>query len=339
VSRLTFAKLALSVALPLSLSTAACKAKTKPAAKSAPTNVAPGSGASATLNAPTAPVAIAPPDLSAATGPSTDLEAALAAWNKGSPDTVGLAVKGLVDWSKARGAMPALPPRPIDAQPARYALFKMARTLIETRSEDPALVEATLYLAQRMRREAATMMEATFGGQLADAVISLNKVPPAFAAKYAPTDDEVLQAFAAEASQVARVNAWQKTDDGQKTMAAAKAEAAKAGSNAGGPTLPTDADQLAAIGFFAAITKNMPTDKAGFLVHLKSQCDIASKSSSKLLVDVSRILPQHAERMFGYVTGYQTWLRGELGAAPATVPTAPPTPSEPGVEHGATSPH
>ncbi len=336
MSRATFTKLALSVALPLSLGTAACKAKPKPAAKNAPTNLAPvGSGTSATLNAPIAPpVAIVPPDLSAATGPSTELDAALAAWNKGSPDTVGLAVKGVVDWSKARGTMPALPARPIDAQPARYALFKMARTLIETRSEDPALVEATLYLAQRMRREAATMMEATFGGQLADAVISLNKVPPAFAAKYAPTDDEVLQAFAAEASQVARVNAWQKTDDGQKTMAAAKAEAAnaaKAGSNAGGPTLPTDADQLAAIEFFAAVTKNMPMDKAGFLVHLKAQCDIASKSSSKLLVDVSRILPQHAERMFGYVSGYQAWLRGELGKS--TAPTIP-TPIEPSAGGG-----
>lgn len=335
--RVSFAKLALSLALPLgmTITTGACKAKPTANGQAAP---AIGSGSSATLKAPAVPpVVITPPDVSAPTGPSTELNAALAAWSKGSPDTVGLAVKGLVDWSKARGAMPALPPRPIDAQPARYALFKMARTLIETRSEDPALVEATLYLAQRMRREAATMMEATFGGQLADAVISLNKVPPAFATKYAPTDDEVLQAFAAEANQVARVNAWQKTDDGQKTMAAAKAEAAKAGSNATGPTLPTDADQLAAIEFFAAITKNMPTDKAGFLVHLKSQCELASKSSSKLLVDVSRILPQHAERMFGYVSGYQAWLRGELGAAPAPVPTAP-TPTVP-LEPGTGSPH
>ncbi len=334
-----FAKLIWSLALPLGLTTAACKGKTKPATKSATTTVVPseGSGVSATLKAPaTPPAVIAPPDLSAPSGLSTELDAALAAWNKGSPDTVGLAVKGLVDWSKARGAMPALPPRPIDAQPARYALFKMARTLIETRSEDPALVEATLYLAQRMRREATTMMEATFGGQLADAVISLNKVPPAFAAKYAPTDDEVLQAFAAEASQVARVNAWQKTDDGQKTMAAAKAEAAAAGSNATGPTLPTDADQLAAIEFFAAVTKNMPPDKTGFLVHLKSQCDLAGKSSSKLLVDVSRILPQHAERMFGYVSGYQAWLRGEL--APAGVP-APTAPNESGSAHGAGNGH
>lgn len=324
----------LGVATATSFASAGCKNNSKPAAKAPPPpavmtgSAQAGSGSAEAPKPP--PIAITPPNLTAPAGPSKDLEDALAAWVKGTPDTVGLAVKGLVDWSKARGALPPLPARPIDAQPSRYQLFKMARTLIETRGQDQALVEATLYLAQRMRREASTMMEATFGGQLADAVISLNKVPPPFAPQYAPTDDEVVQAFAAEGKQVARVYAWQQTDDGKKTMLEAKAEAAKAGSNSAGagPTLPTEADQKAAIDFFAGVTKDMPTSKSGFLEHLKKQCDAASASPSKLLVDVARILPQHSERMFGYVSGYQAWMRGELMPAAGT-PAAPAAPTTP----------
>jgi len=324
----------LGISTATSFASAGCKNNSKPAAKAPPPVVMTGSAqvgsGSAGVPKP-APIVITPPNLTAPAGPSKDLEDALAAWVKGTPDTVGLAVKGLVDWSKARGALPPLPPRPIDAQPSRYQLFKMARTLIETRADDQALVEATLYLAQRMRREASTMMEATFGGQLADAVISLHKVPPAFAPQYAPTDDEVVQAFAAEGKQVARVYAWQQTDDGKKAMAEAKAEAAKAGSNAGaGPTLPTDADQKAAIDFFAGVTKDMPTSKPAFLEHVKKQCEAVSASPSKLLVDVARILPQHTERMFGYVSGYQAWMRGELmPAAGAPAEPAAPTPPMP----------
>lgn len=284
-----FAKLIWSLALPLGLTTAACKGKTKPATKSATTTVVPseGSGVSATLKAPaTPPAVIAPPDLSAPSGLSTELDAALAAWNKGSPDTVGLAVKGLVDWSKARGAMPALPPRPIDAQPARYALFKMARTLIETRSEDPAL-GSKLRCTRRSACDASDHHDGSYVWRPARrrGDLAQQSRPHSQRNTHPPTTK------CCKLSLLKRAK-WRASMPGKKpmmvkTMAAAKAEAAAAGSNATGPTLPTDADQLAAIEFFAAVTKNMPPDKTGFLVHLKSQCDLAGKSSSKLLVDVS----------------------------------------------------
>jgi hypothetical protein len=126
-----------------------------------------------------------------------------------------------------------------------------------------------------------------------------------------------MQAFVAEAKQMQRIYSWQQTDDGKRNMADAAAAATKAGSAAS--TVPNAADMQAAIDFFVAVQRNMPKDRAGFSAHLKKQCETASQSQSKLLANVARILPQHTEVMFGYVSGYRAWLRGEASATSPSI--------------------
>jgi hypothetical protein len=291
------------------LSSVGCKDKAAPAKQS---TVAVGSNDVATATTPAAPVEMAP-----AKGSAAGLESALAAWNKGSPDTVGLSVKALVDWSKQDGALPPLPAKPIDAVSARFAYFKMASALVATRVEDPSVVEATLYLAQRMRQEGATLQEVTLGGQLADQVTSLAKVPPAFAAKYAPVDAEFIRAFAVEGKHLQDLTAWMQTEDGKQTAAAAAAS----GSGSAAIMVPTTAQMQEAVGLFAAINDKPPADKAGFLTHLKAKVEPSTKSSNKITSDTAKVLPSHADRLFGYVTGYQAWLRGDLAPASGAIPT------------------
>jgi hypothetical protein len=290
------------------LSSLGCKDKAAPAKQS---TVAAGSNDVATT--PASPVEMAP-----AKGSAAGLEAALAAWNKGSPDTVGLSVKALVDWSQQGGALPPLPVKPIDAVSARFAYFKMASALVATRVEDPSVVEATLYLAQRMRQEGATLQEVTLGGQLADQVTSLAKIAPAFAAKYAPVDAEFIHAFAVEGKHLQDLTAWMQTEDGKQTAAAAAAS----GSGSAAIMVPTTEQMQEAVGLFAAINDKPPADKASFLIHLKAKVEPSTKSSNKITADTAKVLPSHADRLFGYVTGYQAWLRGDL-AVPASgaIPT------------------
>lgn len=272
-----------------------------------------------------APITITPPDTSAPTGPATELQAALAAWEKG-PQNAGEAVKNLIAWANARGALPAPPARPIDAVPARFALWKMSSALLESRAENLELVEATLYLGQRLRREGSSLMDVTLGGQLAERVAGAVAQPPAFAPKYAPADDEVFRAYQVEAEHAKRTTDWLLTAEGQAEIAKQKAEAA-AGKQA--MTMPAAEDLTAATAFFTSLTANMPKEKAAFVAHLTKVAEGAKASPSKMLQDMARVFPSHAERLFGYVTSYQAWMRGELiptktdGGAAGGTTTAP----------------
>jgi hypothetical protein len=80
-----------------------------------------------------------------------------------------------------------------------------AGRIVDDRADDDRALEAALYTAQRLRRAPATMMSALCSAGITVRATRHRAHAPRFAARYAPTDTEVMQAIAAEALYVRRV--------------------------------------------------------------------------------------------------------------------------------------
>jgi hypothetical protein len=200
---------------------------------------------------------------------------------------------GLVAWMDAGGGLAPIPHvRPVDDNDRTMALGMLALEALPAGADDHT-VEAGLYLAQHMRRDGDSMLSAMLAIAITRKVAQLRPHAPAFAAKYAPSDAEVVRAFDAEALWVARTAAWALTADASRVGAATGAtyqELAK---------LRAD-DPLHEWGWLAAA----PGDRAGFLAALDAHAAAVGPD------DAARELPKYAAKLFGEVDAYQQWLAG-----------------------------
>ena len=131
-------------------------------------------------------------------------------------------------WARAGGRwlrVPAL--RPISVMDDTVAYAGTATELVTANPGDDAFVEASLYLAQRMRRDGNDLLTAVSSIAIVRGVMRARPHAPAFAARYAPTDEEAIRAFEAEAMAVSRMVAWSTSpDDAGRVRAAAAARRA-----------------------------------------------------------------------------------------------------------------
>lgn len=146
--------------------------------------------------------------------------------------------------------------------------------LVEARPDDERLFEAGLYAAWKLRRDGTGLIAAMMTRVLTTKLVALRPVAPPFAARYAPTDEEVFRLFASEATFVR--GALLETEERE-------AEAAV---------------ELAMWRDFA----NAPTERAAFLAFIDHA--VHAHPGSR----VAPLLRNYAERMLGAVDAYQAWL-------------------------------
>lgn len=205
------------------------------------------------------------------------LQAAVAVPNARAIDERAAA---LVAWMDAGGSVPAATTMAALGLPVFELHTTRIIELVKARPDDDRLFEAALYAAWKLRRDGTGLVAAMMARVLTTKLVELRAAPPPFAARYAPTDEEVFRIFASEAMFVR------------------------------GALLDTDRTSDAAVELamwrdFA----NAPTERAAFLAFIDHTVDAHPSSR------VAPSLHKYAERMLGEVDAYQAWL-GRLPATP-----------------------
>jgi hypothetical protein len=209
------------------------------------------------------------------------LEAAIAIPDRGTTDQRAAAV---VAWMEAGGSIPAATTVAAIGSPG-FDLFAMRIVrLVEARPNDERLFEAALYAAWKFRTDGTGYLAAMMASALTHKLTALRDVPPPFAAKYAPTDQEVFRLFASEAMFARRAT----FDLGEQN-------------NPGG------AEELALWREFA----DAPTERTAFLAFVRRAVDAHPNALGRELMRI------HVEKMFAAVDAYQTWLGRSSTAGPA----------------------
>jgi hypothetical protein len=195
--------------------------------------------------------------------------------------TIDERAAALIAWMDAGGSVPAATRMATLGSPGFDLSTAQVLELVKARPADERLFEAALYAAWKLRRDGTGLMAAMMARALTTKLVALREVPPPFAARYAPTDEEVFRLFASEAMFV-RGALFE--------LEEREAEAAV---------------DLAMWRDFA----NAPTERAAFLAFIDHA--VHEHPSSR----VAPSLRKYAERMFGAVDAYQAWL-GRLPPAP-----------------------
>jgi hypothetical protein len=188
--------------------------------------------------------------------------------------TIDERAAALVAWMDAGGSVPAATTMAAIGLPVFELHTTQIVELVKARPDDERLFEAALYTASKLRRDGTGLMAAMMARALTSKLVALRAVPPTFATRYAPTDDEVFRLFASEAMFVR--GALLEVEERE-------AEAAV---------------ELAMWRDFA----NAPTERAAFLAFIDHT--VHEHPSSR----VAPSLRKYAERMFGAVDAYQAWL-------------------------------
>ncbi|HTR49405.1 MAG TPA: hypothetical protein VMJ10_01780 [Kofleriaceae bacterium] len=116
-------------------------------------------------------------------------------------------VAALETWAEHGGRI-VVPTAPTDTfVQGRELAFAVAARIAKDKPDDDRALEAALYAAQRLRRDNPTLLRAMLSTGITIEAIRHRAHPPAFAARYAPTDAEVVQALAGEALYSARAHA------------------------------------------------------------------------------------------------------------------------------------
>jgi hypothetical protein len=215
-----------------------------------------------------------------------DLERALAGFSRDKPAEFPARARALEAWATAHGTMPDAPPAPMDEADAAARLVSLASALVDAHPDDDAVVEATLYAAQRMRRDGRSIATVLIGMSLANHVAAKRPQAPAFAAAYAPTDDEAIHAFAAEAMYSKRLRVWLDTSDGR---------AAK-------HVTPAEVDQL--LRWWEPLA-HAPRDRAGFQIFIAG---MAASGGEGQVASFAKQLPNYTRKLFDEVDRYRQWL-------------------------------
>lgn len=216
------------------------------------------------------------------------LELAVAGFQRDKPAEFPARARALEAWAAAHGAMPDAPPAPMDEADAAARLVSVASTLVDAHPDDDALVEAALYAAQRMRRDGRSIATVLIGMSLANHVAAKRPQPPGFAATYAPTDDEAIHAFAAEAMYSKRLRTWLDTSDGR---------AAK-------HVTPGDVDQL--LRWWEPLA-HAPRDRAGFQAFIATMAASGGEGNTQV-ASFAKQLPSYSRKLFDEVDRYRRWL-------------------------------
>jgi hypothetical protein len=202
------------------------------------------------------------------------LQQAVAIPARGSVDERAAA---LIAWMDAGGSVPiattaaTLGHRAFDVSPIQIV------ELVNAKPDDDRLFEAALYAASKMRRDGTGYVAAMLAHIITNKLSQARPVAPSFAAKYAPTDEEVFRLIAAEAMWVRRTSFEYE----------APAERARSA-------------DLAMWRTFA----NAPRERAAFLAFIDRTCAAHPKAQT------CAMLRRYADRMFDVVDRYQVWLRG-----------------------------
>lgn len=201
--------------------------------------------------------------------------------------TIDQAAAALVAWMDAGGSVPA----PTTVRASSSAAFELNAPrileLVRAKPEDDRLFEAALYAAWKLRSDGTGSLAAMLSRVLTKRLAELRPVPPAFAAKYAPTDAEVFRLFASEAMFMYRAT----LEHGEQT----------------------GSDERAVVEADLAMSRELasaPTERTAFLAFL-FRLRIAHPTSA--VADLNLKL---APGMFAAVDDYQKW----LGRGPATAP-------------------
>jgi hypothetical protein len=109
------------------------------------------------------------------------------------PETIRIAE--LEAWAEAGGR---LPPFDVTAT-VESGTGGIALTIAKQHPDDDRALQAALYLAQQLRRNETNLSRGMLAAGITIVLTKHRAHPPAFAARYAPTDDEVPHIFAGEA--------------------------------------------------------------------------------------------------------------------------------------------
>jgi hypothetical protein len=198
----------------------------------------------------------------------------------------------LIAWARAGGRWFRLPQvRPIgaggsDDDVIAYAMI--TTELVKAHPDDDTLVEAGLYLAQRMRREGNDILTAIGAIALQRGIIAARPQAPSFAARYAPSDQEAIRAFEAEAMAVSRTVAFGRDGNGVRTETM------------------VDSTDLAQWAWLA----DAPTERDAFVRAIKAR-------GSSHPDEVATSFPMYTDKLFGAVDDYRAWLERAGQADPA----------------------
>jgi hypothetical protein len=99
-------------------------------------------------------------------------------------------------WAEADGRLVRDPMDPDDLE---LGIVGTGRKIAELHADDDRALEAALHLAQRLRRDHSSLGDAMIAAGITREAAKHRLHAPAFAARYAPSDEEAIRAFDGEA--------------------------------------------------------------------------------------------------------------------------------------------
>jgi hypothetical protein len=194
-------------------------------------------------------------------------------------DVPELALDDAVAWRKAGGGVPWRAGRAMDDKRI-FATYKIGQALLERRAEDPEAVMTALYLGQRLRAEAPSLIDVMIGFTLATTATKLAARPEY--APYAPTEAEVRRAIPADGLFfIATLNSLPNED---QTIAKAVKRA------------------------YVEMVVGAPADRAGYTKHVEQFVAKAEKSEVLSLV-ISPRLTKMTTEMYDAIEAYRAWVK------------------------------
>jgi hypothetical protein len=194
-------------------------------------------------------------------------------------DVPEVALEQAVAWRKASGGLPWRAGRAMDDKRI-FVVYKIGQALLERRAEDPEAVITALYLGQRLRAEAPSLIDVMVGFTLATKATTL-AARPEYAA-YAPTEAEVRRAIPADGLFfIATLNAL---PDEDQTIAKAVKRA------------------------YAELVVGAPADRAGYTKRVEDFVAKAEKSEVLALV-ISPRLTKMTTEMYDAIETYRAWVK------------------------------
>lgn len=198
------------------------------------------------------------------------LQTAVAFPDRGTADERAAA---LVAWMDAGGSVPVATTMAAFSSPAFEFYSTRILELVRARPADERIFEAALYAAWKIRRDGTGYMAGMMANGITTKLVTLRDVPPPFAAKYAPTDEQVFRLFASEAMFARRLTF--ELDDRESAV------------------------ELAVWRDFASA----PTERAAFLAFVSRTVEAHPNSVG------AGPMRKYADGMFAAVDDYQKWLR------------------------------
>jgi hypothetical protein len=181
----------------------------------------------------------------------------------------------------AGGTLPDVPAEIFLTSDDDTRAFLVLRAASEARPDDDQVLELELYLASRLRRDGIGFMGAMLASGIVRSIVKRRPVPPPFAAKYAPTDEEVFRTFASEAMWLRHNADWFRRGSDMQASNEIDAELAMWQSLA-----------------------DAPQERAAFRAYI---AELPARHPKSLNAPM---LTMYADKLFEAVDAYRAWLAG-----------------------------